>query len=98
MITHLLKLKQDKAASYYAKLEGFLKNNNKEKGINQAATFEEFMLTLTVALVFVDSKTWKQEFKQAFFYYMLSTGSNIVKGKSSLEPPKHNIKSRQIRS
>lgn len=94
LITHILKQKSDRAATHITKLETFMKNNTTEKGINESATFEEFMITLTISLIYADVQTWKNGIKQALFYYMLSTGSNIVKGKTTLEPPKHNIKSK----
>jgi len=92
LIGHLMKQKPEKANNYQQKIESVLAGYNKNQPIIQNATFEDFMILLTVSLLYGDNDLWNERLKLAVFYYMLSVGTQQLK--LSKGQPEHQIKTK----
>lgn len=94
-IINQLKQNKEKAEAYTKRLNEFCKANEAPKKLNENANFDDFVLVLSMAVILADVKTWNESLKPALLNYMLSYGSNIIKGKGgSLDLPVHNIKAK----
>jgi len=95
LIGHLMKQKQERGNPYQQKLESILSSYNKNQPINPNATFEDFMLLLTISLLYGDNDLWNERLKLALFYYMLSVGNHQLKlSRGQSEGPHHHIKTK----
>jgi len=94
MLGHLLKQNGDRASLYTQRLEEFITSFEKNPSLNPNATFDEYMLLLTISLLFTHQTEWNAKAKLALFYYSLHVATNILKSPRGQEAISHQIKNK----
>ena len=92
LIANLMRQKPEKITLFHKKIEDFLRDNGKSQRSALNTSSEDFILILTVALLFVDQTLWNESFKLALLHYMLNIGVNQVKNARNQEASTHQIK------